>query len=137
MAIGSVATRGHVARRSWKQSAIGSWVTTVDHKRIGILYMYTAFVFFLMGGIEALLVRTQLAVPNNTVLSPQAYDEVFTMHATTMIFLFVMPLTTGLANYLVPRDCPRVCWVPPAAEPGVLGSPSGRVVPSSTRGCRG
>jgi len=81
MAIGSVATRGRVARRSWKQSAIGSWVTTVDHKRIGIMYMYTAFVFFLMGGIEALLVRTQLAVPNNTVLSPEAYDEVFT-HVT-------------------------------------------------------
>ncbi len=102
MAIGSVATRGHVARRSWKQSAIGSWVTTVDHKRIGILYMYTAFVFFLFGGVEALLVRTQLAVPNNTFLSPQAYDQVFTMHATTMIFLFVMPMWTGFGNYLVP-----------------------------------
>ena len=102
MAIGSVATRGRVARRSWKQSAIGSWVTTVDHKRIGILYMYTAFAFFLVGGIEALLVRTQLAVPDNKFLSPEAYDQVFTMHATTMIFLFVMPMWTGFGNYLVP-----------------------------------
>jgi heme/copper-type cytochrome/quinol oxidase subunit 1 len=102
MAVGSVATRGHVARRSWKQSAIGSWVTTVDHKRIGILYMYTAFVFFLFGGIEALLVRTQLSVPDNKFLSPEAYDQVFTMHATTMIFLFVMPMWTGFGNYLVP-----------------------------------
>lgn len=102
MAIGSVATRGHVARRSWKQSAIGSWVTTVDHKRIGILYMYTAFAFFLVGGIEALLVRTQLAVPDSKFLSPEAYDQVFTMHATTMIFLFVMPMWTGFGNYLVP-----------------------------------
>ena len=102
MAIGSVATRGRVARRSWKQTAIGSWVTTVDHKRIGIMYMYTAFVFFLFGGIEALLVRTQLAVPDNKFLSPEAYDQVFTMHATTMIFLFVMPMWTGFGNYLVP-----------------------------------
>jgi cytochrome c oxidase subunit 1 len=102
MAIGSVATRGRAVRRSWKETAVGSWVTTVDHKRIGIMYMYAAFFFFLVGGMEALLVRTQLAVPNNAVLTPEAYDQVFTMHATTMIFLFVMPMWTGFGNYLVP-----------------------------------
>ncbi len=100
--IGSIATRGRVVRRSWKETTLGSWVTTVDHKRIGIMYIYAAFFFFLVGGLEAELVRTQLAVPNNTFLSPEQYDQVFTMHATTMIFLFVMPVWTGFGNYLVP-----------------------------------
>lgn len=102
MAVGSVATRGRAVRRSWKESTIGSWVTTVDHKRIGILYIYTAFAFFLFGGVEALLVRVQLMIPNNHFLSPELYDQVFTMHATTMIFLFVMPIWTGFGNFLVP-----------------------------------
>ncbi|HEX8729135.1 MAG TPA: cytochrome c oxidase subunit I [Ktedonobacterales bacterium] len=66
------------------------------------MYIYTAFFFFLFGGVLALLIRTQLAVPNNTFLSPEAYDQVFTMHATIMIFLFVMPIWTGFGNYLVP-----------------------------------
>ncbi len=102
MAVGSVATRGRLVRRTWKQSAFGSWVTTVDHKRIGILYIYTAFLFFLVGGLEAELIRWQLSQPNNKFLSPEAYDQVFTMHATTMIFLFVMPMWTGFGNFLVP-----------------------------------
>ena len=102
MSIGSVATRGRVTRRSWKESLIGSWVTTVDHKKIGILYIYTAIFFFLVGGIEAELIRTQLLVPNSKFLSPEAYDQVFTMHATIMIFLFVMPIWAGFGNYLVP-----------------------------------
>ncbi len=79
-----------------------SWVATVDHKRIGILYLLTALVFFAAGGIEALLMRIQLARPNNTFLSPDAYNQLFTMHGTTMIFLVVMPTLFGLANYLVP-----------------------------------
>ncbi|HEY8326070.1 MAG TPA: cytochrome c oxidase subunit I [Ktedonobacterales bacterium] len=66
------------------------------------MYIYTAFFFFLFGGVLALLIRTQLAVPNNTFLSPEAYDQVFTMHATIMIFLFIMPIWTGFGNYLVP-----------------------------------
>ncbi|MEO7000937.1 MAG: cbb3-type cytochrome c oxidase subunit I [Ktedonobacterales bacterium] len=102
MAVGTVATRGRAARRTWAQTPIGSWVTTTDHKKIGILYIFTAFFFFLFGGVEALLIRTQLAVPNNTLLSPEQYDQVFTMHATIMIFLFVMPIWTGFGNYLVP-----------------------------------
>src|ERR1700677_4340358 len=78
------------------------WVATVAHKRIGILYLLTTLVFFVMGGVEALLMRIQLARPNNTFLSPVAFDQMFTMHGTTMIFLVVMPTLIGLANYLVP-----------------------------------
>jgi cytochrome c oxidase subunit 1 len=78
------------------------WVATVDHKRIGILYLLTALVFFIVGGVEALLMRIQLARPNNTFLSPGAFNQIFTMHGTTMIFLVVMPTLFGLANYLVP-----------------------------------
>ena len=79
-----------------------SWLTTVDHKRIGILYIYSAFVFFLVGGIEALLMRVQLAQPDSSFLSGEVYNQVFTMHGTTMIFLVVMPLAAGFGNYLVP-----------------------------------
>ena len=83
-------------------SALVSWLTTVDHKRIGILYGSTAFAFFLLGGVEALLIRLQLAVPNNTVVSAHTFNALFTMHGTTMIFFVVMPLVFGFANYLVP-----------------------------------
>jgi cytochrome c oxidase subunit I len=86
----------------FSQTAIGSWITTTDHKKIGVMYMFTGFFFFLVGGSEALLIRTQLAVPNNTFLSPDLYNQIFTMHGTTMIFLFVMPFLTGLGNYVVP-----------------------------------
>jgi cytochrome c oxidase subunit 1 len=103
MATGSVVTRGTVVRRQrWNETTIGSWVTSTDHKRIGIAYIYTAFFFFLAGGIEAMLIRIQLARPESKFLSPQAYNQIFTMHGTTMIFLFVMPMTTGLGNYFVP-----------------------------------
>src|SRR5437588_3137322 len=78
------------------------WFTTVDHKDIGILYLVTTIFFFLLGGLEALLIRIQLAVPRNTFLDPAAYDAVFTMHGTTMIFLVVMPILLGFANYIVP-----------------------------------
>src|SRR2546429_7847574 len=79
-----------------------SWVTTTDHKRIGILYMVTTFVFFCLGGVEALMMRLQLGSPNNTVVTPQVYNQLFTMHGSTMIFLFVVPMMAGLANYFVP-----------------------------------
>jgi len=79
------------------------WLTTVDHKRIGLLYFFTTLAFFAAGGIEALLMRTQLAGPNGSVLSPEAYDQVMTMHGVTMIFLFIIPMTTGaFGNYLLP-----------------------------------
>src|SRR5580693_3872892 len=79
-----------------------AWLSTVDHKRIGILYMVTALVFFVVGGVEALFIRLQLAVPNNTLLQPDTFNMLFTMHGTTMIFLVAMPMLFGLANYFVP-----------------------------------
>src|SRR5947207_3955502 len=90
--------------RIWRERpGVFGWLTTVDHKRIGIMYFFTALAFFGAGGVEALLIRTQLIGPNQHVLNPQAYDEVFTMHGITMIFLFVIPMTTGaFGNYLIP-----------------------------------
>src|SRR3954453_16498048 len=84
-------------RRGWT-----AWVTTTDHKRIEILYLVRTFVFFLLGGTEALLIRLQLAQSNNTLLTPQTYNELITMHGTTMIFLFVLPVMAGFANYFLP-----------------------------------
>jgi cytochrome c oxidase subunit 1 len=78
------------------------WMTTVDHKKIGIMYSATAFIFFLIGGLEALLLRVQLGAPDQTFLRADTYNQVFTMHGTTMIFLVIMPLSAGLANYLLP-----------------------------------
>jgi cytochrome c oxidase subunit 1 len=89
-------------RRPKATTGFWGWVTTVDHKKIGILYGVTAFAFFLVGGFEALLIRLQLAQPNGTILSADAYNQVFTMHGTTMIFLVVMPITTAFFNYLIP-----------------------------------
>ncbi|HEY1696078.1 MAG TPA: cytochrome c oxidase subunit I [Polyangiaceae bacterium] len=79
-----------------------AWIATVDHKRIGILYLVTALFFFSVGGIEALVIRLQLARPNATLVTAEAYNQLFTMHGTTMIFLVVMPALSGFANYLVP-----------------------------------
>jgi cytochrome c oxidase subunit I len=79
-----------------------SWLTTTDHKRIGILYLYTTFLFFILGGVEALMMRLQLAQPDSTLLEPKTYNELVTMHGTTMVFLFVVPVLAGFANYLVP-----------------------------------
>ena len=79
-----------------------SWISTVDHKRIGILYGVTAFLFFLVGGGEALMIRMQLAKPNGTVLTAEEYNQLFTMHGTTMVFLVIMPLAAAFGNYFVP-----------------------------------
>lgn len=81
---------------------IWSWITTVDHKRIGIMYGVTALAFFVLGGIEALLLRLQLSTPNGEVLNPDQYNRIFTMHGTTMIFLVVMPLSAAFFNLLTP-----------------------------------
>src|SRR5436190_9607851 len=79
-----------------------SWLTTTDHKRIGIMYLVATFVFFILGGAEALLMRLQLAVPNNTLITAEHYNGLVTLHGTTMIFLFVVPVWAGFANYFVP-----------------------------------
>jgi cytochrome c oxidase subunit 1 len=84
------------------EHGLWSWLTTVDHKQIAKLYGVTSFIFFLIGGLEALLIRIQLARPENNVLDAQRYNEMFTMHGTTMVFLVVMPLSVAFFNLLVP-----------------------------------
>ncbi len=79
-----------------------SWVLTTDHKKIGIMYIIAALVFFVLGGTEALLIRLQLGTPDNTLLDPQTYNAMFTMHGTTMVFLFVIPIMAGFGNYFAP-----------------------------------
>jgi cytochrome c oxidase subunit I len=79
-----------------------SWLTTTDHKRIGLLYLFATFLFFIMGGVEALLMRLQLGQAENTLIDSATYNGLVTMHGTTMIFLFVVPVLAGFANYLVP-----------------------------------
>ena len=88
--------------REGAQSGFLLWMMTIDHKRIGILYLLSAAVFFMVGGFEALLMRIQLAQPDSKFLSPDMYNQIFTMHGTTMIFLVVMPLSAGFGNYLIP-----------------------------------
>ncbi len=106
--IGKDAPIAPAERRSWifarptASTGLASLLTTVDHKRIGLLYGISALFFFLVGGVEALLIRIQLAFPNNTFLTAQTYNEMFTMHATTMIFLAVMPLSAAFFNYMMP-----------------------------------
>jgi cytochrome c oxidase subunit I len=78
------------------------WLTTTDHKKIGILYLFTTFLFFLLGGVEALIMRLQLAQPSNTLVDAGAYNGLVTVHGTTMIFLFMVPVLAGFGNYLVP-----------------------------------
>jgi cytochrome c oxidase subunit 1 len=97
-----LAPRRSVFARPRALTGVWSWFTTVDHKKIGILYGATAFLFFLTGGIEALLIRLQLAKPDGTVLSAAAYNEVFTMHGLTMIFMVIMPMGVALFNFLLP-----------------------------------
>jgi len=87
---------------SWKTGRVASWLVTVDHKRIGILYICTAIGFFFVGGVLALLMRAQLATPEEKFLTGNRYNEVLTMHGTTMVFLVVVPILAGFGNYLVP-----------------------------------
>ncbi len=91
-----------LARPKEPVTGLLAWVSSVDHKKIGIMYLLASLVFFGAGGIEALLIRIQLAWPMNTFLSPRTFDQIFTMHGTTMIFLVAVPVLTGIANYLVP-----------------------------------
>ena len=79
-----------------------SWVTTTDHKKIGIMYFVATFMFFILGGVEALIMRLQLAQPNSTLVTPETYNGLVSMHGTTMIFLFVVPVMAAFGNYFVP-----------------------------------
>ena len=91
-----------VLKRPVSATGWRAWVFTVDHKKLGLMYGATAMFFFIVGGVEALLIRLQLAAPNGKVLNADLYNQMFTMHATTMVFLFVMPMAAGLANYFIP-----------------------------------
>jgi len=97
-----VAVRAEPLVVPWYRGRVASWVTTTDHKRIGILYIATSLGFFVAGGILALLMRAQLATPEENFITRDKYNELFTMHGTTMIFLVVVPILAGFGNYLVP-----------------------------------
>jgi cytochrome c oxidase subunit 1 len=88
-------------RRLWLE-VVNDWVTTVDHKKIGLMYIGYALIFLVIGGFEALLMRIQLAIPNNHFVSPQVFNQLFTMHGTTMVFFVGMPILFGFGNYLIP-----------------------------------
>ena len=96
-------------------------VVTVDHKKLGLMYIGTALLFLVVSGSMAAVIRTQLAIPSNTVVSPQVFNRLFTMHGTAMVFLVGMPIIAGLMNYLVPLMIgARDVWPRPDAfdEPG-------------------
>jgi cytochrome c oxidase subunit I len=97
-----VAVRSETLTPTWKDGRVMSWVTTVDHKRIGVLYLVTAFGFFLAAGVMALLMRAQLSQADNHVVTKDGYNALFTIHGTAMIFLFVVPILAGFGNYLIP-----------------------------------
>jgi len=99
---GAVRPAPRFFKRPRATTGVGSWFTSIDHKKIGILYGVTAFTFFLIGGFEALLIRLQLAQPNGKILTAAIYNQVFTMHGTTMVFLVIMPMSAAFFNYLVP-----------------------------------
>jgi cytochrome c oxidase subunit 1 len=97
----AIQTTEGIADRLWLQT-LHEWVTTVDHKRLGILYILYALLFLVIGGVEATIIRIQLMHAHNDFVSPQVFNRMFTMHGTTMIFFVVMPLVFGFANYLIP-----------------------------------
>lgn len=88
--------------RPKSSTGIWSWIGTVDHKRIGTLYGITSFIWFIVGGLEALMIRGQLASAENDLISPETYNQLFTMHGTTMVFLVIMPLSAAFFNWLIP-----------------------------------
>ena len=87
--------------RLWLE-VMHEWIVTTDHKKIGLMYIAASLMFFLIGGIEILLIRIQLARPESTFLSPDQFNQLFTLHGTTMIFFVAMPILFGFGNYLVP-----------------------------------
>jgi cytochrome c oxidase subunit I len=99
--VAEAAERAGAAPRSWT-AVLHEWVVTVDHKRLGIMYVTSGIVFLVVAGLEASLMRLQLAVADNTVVSPEVFNRLFTMHGTTMVFLVGIPIVFGFGNYLVP-----------------------------------
>ena len=116
---------------TYPRSRIYEWLTTTDHKKIGIMYVASSYFFMCLGGLLALGIRTQLAVPNDTLIPNALYNQLFTMHGTTMIFFFVMPMLAGFANYAMPlmigaadMAFPRInalsFWIIPVERPAAL-----------------
>src|SRR5262245_16530451 len=99
MASGAIARPAHEAK---EYTGLLSWLTTTDHKKIGIMYLIFTVLFFFVGGVLALLVRAQLAWSHTGVLSQAQYNQFFTMHASTMLFLFIIPVGAGFGNYVLP-----------------------------------
>ena len=97
-----MAVRSDAITPTWRDGRVTSWLTTLDHKRIGILYIVTAFFFFFAAGVMALLMRAQLSQAGNEIVTANSYNQLFTVHGTMMIFLFVVPILAGFGNYLVP-----------------------------------
>ncbi|MDP3983938.1 MAG: cbb3-type cytochrome c oxidase subunit I, partial [Acidimicrobiia bacterium] len=91
-----------IFRRPGSETGIWSWITTVDHKRIGVLYGYSAFFFLIIGGLEALLLRIHLSQAESNFLTAGEYNGIFTTHGLTMVFLVVMPMGGAFFNYLLP-----------------------------------
>lgn len=109
MAVGKVTIPAPINRvgaglfsRPTATTGILSWLTTVDHKRLGLLYIGASLLFLALASVEAFLIRLQLASPTMTLLSPDVYNQMFTMHGVTMVFLAIMPMGIGFANYFVP-----------------------------------
>ena len=87
------------------------WVVTVDHKKLGILYILYALIFLVVGGIEATIIRIQLIVPHNHFVSPEVFNRMITMHGTTMIFFVAMPILFGFGTYLIPLMIGAGIWL--------------------------
>src|SRR2546423_2410713 len=97
-----IAVTGASIARTGLLTRVHEWVVTVDHKRLGVMYVVAGLAFFLIAGLEAGVIRWQLAAAGNTIVSPQVFNRLFTVHGTTMIFFVCIPIVFGFANYLVP-----------------------------------
>src|ERR1700741_1817592 len=116
MSSNAITIRGvQIEEKSWVDT-LHEWVTTVDHKRLGVLYILYALLFLVVAGVEALIIRIQLMLPHNHFVSPQVFNRLFTMHGTTMVFFMGMPILFGFANYLLllmigAPDMPLACLI--------------------------
>jgi cytochrome c oxidase subunit 1 len=97
----NVARPALFVRPTWR-TGLWSWLTTVDHKKLGIMYIVSSFAFMALASVEAFIMRLQLMRPGQQLVSPDFFNQMFTMHGVTMVFLAIMPLGIGLANYFVP-----------------------------------
>ncbi len=98
----TAAAPAYAATRPKEPTGLWSWLTTVDHKRIGVLYLYSSLAFFIIGGLEAVIIRAQLMLPNGELVNAELYNQLMTMHGTTMVFLAIMPLSAAFFNFLIP-----------------------------------